>query len=147
MKTGLLFVISGIAAILAVSSQANAAVTVIGNGLGADCYQAAEFGGDPAKALQTCTLAIEQESLNLSDRAATYINRGIVRSRTGDAQGALKDYNFGLSLDGAHPEGYVDRGATYIALQRYDDAMVDIDRGIELGAKKLQIAYYASRVS
>jgi len=48
----------------------------------------------------------------------------------------------GLGMDGNHGEGYVDRGATYIALQRYPEAMADIDRGIALGANKLQIAYY-----
>jgi len=137
---------SGICGLLVVtvlaSGSANAAVTVIGNGLGANCYQMAEFGGDPARGVQICTLAIEQESLSVSDRAATYINRGILRSRGGNAEGALKDYNLGLGMDGNHGEGYVDRGATYIALQRYPEAMADIDRGIALGANKLQIAYY-----
>ena len=137
---------SGICGLLVVtvlaSGSANAAVTVIGNGLGANCYQMAEFGGDPARGVQICTLAIEQESLSVSDRAATYINRGILRSRGGNADGALKDYNLGLGIDGNHGEGYVDRGATYIALQRYPEAMADIDRGIALGANKLQIAYY-----
>ncbi|MFL5237121.1 MAG: tetratricopeptide repeat protein [Rhizomicrobium sp.] len=137
---------SGICGFLVVAalagSSAHAAVTVIGNGLGASCYQMAEFGGEPDRGIQTCTLAIEQESLSVSDRAATYINRGILRSRGGDADGALKDYNLGLGMDGNHGEGYVDRGATYIALQRYPEAMADIDRGIALGANKLQIAYY-----
>jgi tetratricopeptide (TPR) repeat protein len=45
-------------------------------------------------------------------------------------------------MDGVHGEGYVDRGATYIALQRYQDALNDINKGLELGAKKPHIAYY-----
>jgi tetratricopeptide (TPR) repeat protein len=45
-------------------------------------------------------------------------------------------------MDGQHGEGYVDRGATYIAMQRYQDALDDINRGIEMGAKKPHIAYY-----
>jgi tetratricopeptide (TPR) repeat protein len=124
------------------AGSASAAITVIGTGLGANCFQMAEFGGDPGQGIQTCTLAIEQEPLNLSDRAATYINRGILRSRTGDAAGALSDYNWGLSMDGAHGEGYIDRGATYIAMQRYQDALEDINRGIEMGSNKPHIAYY-----
>src|SRR6476659_348839 len=83
---------SGICGLLVVtvlaSGSANVAVTVIGNGLGANCYKMAEFGGDPARGVQICTLAIEQESLSVSDRAATYINRGILRSRGGNADGA-----------------------------------------------------------
>lgn len=125
-----------------VAGSANAAITVIGSGLGANCFQMAEFGGDPGQGIQTCTLAIEQEPLNLSDRAATYINRGILRSRIGDAAGALSDYNWGLSMDGAHGEGYIDRGATYLAMQRYQDALEDINKGIEMGSNKPHIAYY-----
>jgi tetratricopeptide (TPR) repeat protein len=123
-------------------NPAGAAVTVLGNGLGANCFHTAEFGGDPGSGIQTCTLAIQQEPLSLSDKAATYINRGILRSRVGDMDGALRDYDWGLRMDGVHGEGYVDRGATYIALQRYQDALNDINKGIELGAKKPHIAYY-----
>src|SRR5690242_3479267 len=123
-------------------SPAGAAVTVLGGGLANTCYQSAEFGGDPAQAVHTCSLALEQETLTVADRAATFINRGILRSRMGDMNGALNDYDTGLSIDGVHGEGYVDRGATYIAMQRYQDAMADINKGIDLGAKKPHIAYY-----
>lgn len=120
----------------------HAAVTVLGNGIGAACYQAAEYGGGIAQGIELCTEALDQEALSKSDRAATYINRGILLSQRGDPEGALKDYNAGLSMDASHSEGYVDRGATYIALQRYREALDDIDKGIAMGAKKLQIAYY-----
>lgn len=126
----------------ALAPHANAAVTVLGNGLGASCFQAAELGTDPKSSIQTCTLAIEQEPLSLSDRAATYINRGILRSQIGDQNGALADYNQGITLDANHGEGYVDRGATYIVLQRYDDALNDLNKGIAMGAHKPHIAYY-----
>jgi len=121
---------------------ATAAVTVIGNGLGNSCYQSAEFGGEPKEGIRLCTLAIDQEPMPLSDKSATYINRGILRARLGDSEGALTDYNAGLAMDARHGEGYVDRGAVYIALQRFDDAMSDINRGIEMGANKPHIAYY-----
>ena len=123
-------------------SHAMGAVTVLGNGLGASCYQAAEFGIDPKTSIRTCTLAIEQEPLSLSDRAATYVNRGILRSQVGDQDGALSDYNQGIGLDANHGEGYIDRGATYIVLQRYDDALNDLNKGIAMGAHKPHIAYY-----
>jgi tetratricopeptide (TPR) repeat protein len=136
IATGFVFVMGPVA------PGANAAVTVLGNGLGASCFQAAELGVDPKSSILTCTLAIEQEPLSLSDRAATYINRGILRSRMEDANGALADYNRGIDLDAHHGEGYIDRGATYIVLQRYTDALNDLNRGIEMGAHKPHIAYY-----
>jgi len=123
--------------------QAEAAVTVLGNNtMAQSCYQAAEFGGDPQNGIETCTFAVEHESLTGTDKAATYINRGILRSRAGHADQALSDYDIGLAIDADLSEGYVDRGANYIVLQRYDDALKDINKGIEMGAKRPQIAYY-----
>jgi tetratricopeptide (TPR) repeat protein len=130
------------AALLGVISSANSAVTVIGNGLGANCFQAAEFGADAKAGIETCTAALDQTALTISDRAATYINRGILRARTGDTTGALADYNQGLGVDGKLGEGYVDRGAVYIVLERYGDALKDIDQGLAIGANKPHIAYY-----
>lgn len=126
----------------AVAAPAGAAITVLGNGLGSGCYQFAEFGGNTKDGITTCNAALDHDSLSLADRAATFINRGILRSRAGDSQGALDDYNQGLNMDGTHAEGFVDRGATFIALQRYQDAMTDINKGIELGAHNPHIAYY-----
>lgn len=137
-----LLTISALLAATSFASEANAAVTVLGNGLGASCFQAAEFGVDPKSSIETCTLAIQQEPLSRTDRAATYVNRGILRSQVGDQSGALADYNAGISMDANHGEGYIDRGATYIVLQRYDDALNDLNKGIAMGAHKPHIAYY-----
>jgi tetratricopeptide (TPR) repeat protein len=124
------------------TSAVQAAVTVLGNSIGTDCYRAAEYGGDPRDSIQTCTYALDSQALTIRDRAATLINRGILRSRTSDADGALSDYNAGLALNGSLGEGYVDRGAVYISLQKYDEALNDINKGIELGAREPHIAYY-----
>ena len=104
--------------------------------------EAAEFGGSPKDGIETCSYAIDKEPLSIRDRAATFINRGILRSRATDPNGALGDYNAGLALDASLAEGYIDRGATYIVLQKYDVALQDINKGIDMGARKPQIAYY-----
>jgi tetratricopeptide (TPR) repeat protein len=128
------------AALAAPSAQA--AVTVLGNGVAHSCYQFAEYGGNPTDGINTCTFALVQTTLSVKDRAATYINCGILRARKDDAEGALADYDRGLAMDAALAEGYVDRGAVMIVLRRYDDAVAEIDKGISLGANRLQIAYY-----
>ncbi len=128
-------------AVLAAPS-AQAAISVLGNGISQSCYQAAEFGGDPRDGIKTCSDALNMTPLTVRDKAATLVNRGILRSRAEDAQGALADYNDGLRLDPSLGEGYVDRGATEIVLRDYDTALADINHGIELKANKLEIAYY-----
>ncbi len=119
-----------------------AAVTVLGNGWAQSCFEYAEFGGNSRDGIEMCSNAIEQAALPVKDLAATYINRGIIKSRTDDTTGALADYDRGLSLDSNLGEGFVDRGAVMIVLKRYDDALADIDKGIALGSNRLQIAYY-----
>lgn len=122
--------------------SAQAAVTVLGNGVAHSCYQFAEYGGNTTDGIATCSFALEQETISVRDRAATFVNRGILRARKEDAEGALADYDRGLAMDSTLAEGYVDRGAAMIALQRYDDAVTDIDKGISLGTNSPQIAYY-----
>ncbi|HTO40600.1 MAG TPA: tetratricopeptide repeat protein [Rhizomicrobium sp.] len=123
-------------------SPANASVTVLGGGAASDCYKAAEFDGDPIKGVTTCTSALENISLSIQDRAATLINRGILKGRIDDLHGALADYNAGIKLNDQLGEGYVDRGAVLISLHRYQAALADITKGIALGASKPAVAYY-----
>jgi tetratricopeptide (TPR) repeat protein len=137
-----LLALAGLTIVAFVASPAGAAISVLGNGISKSCYAAAEFGGDPRDGIATCTDALNLTPLSVRDRAATLVNRGILRSRADDSEGALADYNTGLSLDASLGEGYVDRGATEIVLKNYDVALADINRGIALKANKLEIAYY-----
>ena len=137
-----LSVIAFSAIAVSVVPQAQAAVTVLGNGVAHSCFEFAEFGGNPTDGIATCTFALEQTTLSVKDRAATYINRGILLARDDQTQNALADYNRGLTMDADLGEGYVDRGAIMIVMRRYDDAVADFDKGISLGANRLQIAYY-----
>jgi tetratricopeptide (TPR) repeat protein len=121
---------------------ADAAISVIGSSISEACFHAAEFGHEVGEGIATCDRALEQTPMTNHDRAATLINRGILRSRNGDAQGALYDYNRGLELDASLGEGYVDRGAAEIVLHSFDDALADINKGIALNANRLEIAYY-----
>jgi tetratricopeptide (TPR) repeat protein len=128
--------------LMSLAPAAQAAVTVLGNGLSQVCFQTAEFGGNTKDGIAACNEALEQMALPIHDRAATYINRGILYARQDDVDSAMKDYDTGIGIDPAMGEGYIDRGALYIVLKRYDDALRDINKGISLNAQRLQIAYY-----
>lgn len=132
----------GVVGMVMLMSPAHAAVTVLGGGPATDCYKAAEFDGEPVGGVTTCNAALENISLSIQDRAATLINRGILKGRLDDLRGALADYNAGLKLNDKLGEGYVDRGAVMISLHRYQVALDDITKGLDLGAKQPAIAYY-----
>ncbi len=125
-----------------VALPALAAETVVGQGLAQSCYQAAEFGGDPESGIPECTGALNDEVLTPRDRAATFINRGILRARNKNTDGAFADYNTAIEMMPNVGEAYVDRGAAYIAVRRYKEALADLNKGIALGSTSLHLAYY-----
>lgn len=132
------------AAILAGLAPAAAAqVTVIGGGLARDCYEAAKFGLMPeASAEALCTKALEHEALNISNRAATYTNRGVLRMRQGKLEPALSDYSASKRISPDSGPTWLNEGAAYILQQDYPSAIVSLDRAIELNSIDLYAAYY-----
>ena len=139
---------AGLAGItLLAALPAGAAVTVMGPGLAQGCYKAAQFNLDPRDGMVTCTTALNEQALTLHDRASTYVNRGILRTRVSDTEGALDDYNMAISLMPELAEAYIDRGANFITLKNYSWAVADLDKGLALGAKQPEIAYYDRAVA
>jgi tetratricopeptide (TPR) repeat protein len=122
-------------------SSANAAETVIGGGWAQHCYEGAEYGLSPHEYIPICNAAL-QDVLSSSDRAATLVNRGILKLAKLDANGSYADFNHGLTIRADMAEGYVNRGASLILLRRYDEAIAQINKGIAMNAKRPEVAYY-----
>jgi len=120
---------------------ANASVTVLGPGPAQECFRIAEYGGDPHEGIARCSFALGT-ALNKMDRAATYVNRGVIRLSIHQNEQAFDDINSGISISPELGDAYVDRGATLIALGKYDEALEDLNKGIALGPHRPQIAYY-----
>ena len=129
------------AAFIALGGSANAAVTVIGPGPAQLCFTGADEGGDPLMYTVYCNQALAG-SLSDSDRAATFVNRGVLRLAEGTSEAARADFDAGLAINPQLGEGYVDRAAALIREKRYTDALADIDKGLSLGAKRPEVAYY-----
>lgn len=142
-RYGMLSALLGAAAFLCAGmTVSHAAITVLGEGASHDCFEAAEFSGPPKQGIDTCTAALDAGSLDVTDRAATLVNRGILKARLGEYLDALDDYNAGIKLDANLAEAYVDRGAALIMTKRYNEAVADLSKGIALGTHDPQIAYY-----
>lgn len=127
---------------LTATAEANAAASVFSNGLAKFCSEYAREGRDDAAALQTCTYALETEAMERRDRAATFVNRGILhlrRKNYGDASG---DFNRALRLQPDLGEAYVNRGAVLLAQRRYAEALADINTGLGHGPDEPEKAYY-----
>ncbi len=125
------------------SPAAFAQVTVIGGGIAADCYEAAKFElVSPREGDDICTRAIESEAMNVSNRAATYTNRGVMRMRAGKYEAALADYEVAKKLKPEIGETYLNEGAARIFTGDYSSAMEALDKAISLESSDIHAAYY-----
>jgi tetratricopeptide (TPR) repeat protein len=139
MRTTLLLSACLVAAAFAVAPAATASTIVLGTGPATACYRAAEYGrGVDTSA---CDRALEEPMVN-HDRAATYVNRSVLKLRANDAKGALADCEMSIRIDSQMGEAFVNRGAALISLGRPQEAIESLSHGIALGAHKLHYAYY-----
>lgn len=127
----------------ALAPLATAQVTVIGGGIARDCYEAVKFNiGKASEAEAICTRALEHETLNVSNKAATYTNRGVLRMRQGSYDAALADYAKAKRLRPETGATWLNEGAAYIFKKDYNSALVSLEKAIELNSQDLYAAYY-----
>jgi tetratricopeptide (TPR) repeat protein len=129
-------------ALLASIADAEAAVSVIGNGKAHSCYIEAEYTTDPRMSVAICIDALRNEILSKKDRSATLINRAILRAESADTPGAMEDYEAAIAVGANTGEAYSNRAATHIALKQYSEALSDADRAVHLRTPRMEIAYY-----
>lgn len=129
-----------IAALLAPTAFAQ--VFVVGGGMAAECYDAAKSGSTRLSAETICTQALRSEVLTRGNRAATYTNRGVIRMRDGDYDGALEDYSKAETIDGDQGAIHLNRGAALIYMKQFGEAIAPLNRAIELETQDLYAAHY-----
>jgi len=92
--------------------------------------------------LKYCTIALEDRKLKRRDRAATYINRGILQMVLEHYQDALSDYHSAMDLMPKLPEAYVGRGNFYFIENEYERAIADYSKALELNLSKDYLAHF-----
>jgi len=136
-----------IGAALLAAAPADAFVVVMGNSLAHDCFLLAKARVNTEEGLATCDSALTDSALTRHDRAATFVNRGAIKQDRGYYESAMGDFEAGIALEPDLGDAYVDRGAALIRLQRYDDAIADINHGMQLGTSYPHIGYYDRAVA
>jgi len=121
-----------LAALLLPGGAVHAAETILFNESAAhQCYLAALRGMD-ARDLEVCDAALQHQTLKRADLAATLSNRGLLLTRSGRYDEALRDHDRAVKTAPEIASLYINRSNTYSRAQRFDDAMVDLDRAVEL---------------
>lgn len=130
------------ALVLLPAGSASAAAFVLGGGMANACSRAAIDGSTDRAAIETCSLALENQPLLKRDRAGTYVNRGVIHLRRGAYEDARNDFDSALKLEPRLGEAFVNRGASLIAQRRYREGVDEIDRGLAFGADEPEKAYF-----
>jgi tetratricopeptide (TPR) repeat protein len=117
-------------------------VLVIGGSYAQDCFKAARADMSPSLSIPICDKALELDVLTNKDRAGTFVNRGILKTRAKRAEAAMKDYDQAVALKPDIAEIYVNRGATLILLARFREALDDLNKSLTLGLDEPKYAYY-----
>ncbi|MCP5146368.1 MAG: tetratricopeptide repeat protein [Gammaproteobacteria bacterium] len=105
-------------------------VIVLGTSFGEVCYQHAIARDGSRGALEDCNTALDDVTLIEPDKAATLINRGIIRNLRGDTAGALEDFNAAARFEPAASEAMANIGAMHISSRQWRDALNALDRAL-----------------
>jgi tetratricopeptide (TPR) repeat protein len=141
------------AAALAFASQAEAAMTVIGSPAGEACWHAAKAvstvqrraAPDPGlvdRSVAVCDEALGGGALTPRDTAATYVNRGILQMSVDSREAAAASFNAALGVIPTLGEAHVNLGALMVRMQRYPEAVREIELGIAQMSQAPQLAWY-----
>lgn len=132
--------LSCVLALVCLPAAAQMSVTTIGATDAVSCYENAR--DDFSRNTDPCDDALSDNVMSRSDRKRTLVNRGIILNRAGNVGAAVSDFNDALAIDGALGEAFLNRGNSYYLMQRYDDAMADYERSLELDISKPWAAWY-----
>ncbi len=140
MRTNLFRLLLAATGVWALAQPASAATIVIGvNGSAQDCYDAAK--ADDPRGMQVCNTALT-ESLTPRDRAATLINRSALKILTGDQKGGLADCDESIRTFPGLGEASLNRGVALRALGHPQESIAALDKAIEAGLVRPQLAYF-----
>lgn len=137
-----LYAFTTLALSLTLAGPALAASTVLGGGLATACSVSALEGRDDDASLDTCNLALAGEILARRDRAATFVNRGVILLRRKAWAQAGRDFDAAIALQPAMGEAFVNRGAALLGQRRWREGKAEIDKGLALGADEPEKAYF-----
>jgi tetratricopeptide (TPR) repeat protein len=147
MKSPALAITALALALALAAPAATAATMVLGGGQAEICHDEALSGRAAARGLLVCTSALESDPLTRRDRAATYVNRGVIHLQRRDGKSALADLNVAHRLAPDIGDVLVNRGAALVLLGRYAEADADLTLGIELGSTQPQDAHFNRAVA
>lgn len=98
----------------------------------AQAAAAAKPGAVDKEGLAACNASLDTEPLSAFGMAQTLTNRGVIKSRGGANRGATADFNAAIRRRPDFAPAYLNRASLSMAAERYNEALADADRAVQL---------------
>ena len=138
---------AGIAVITIPLGAAQGAVFSVGGPLPRLCYQSALGQDGRASAVEGCTRALQEEALNPRDRAATLVNRGILKMIAGHGRDADADFDAALAINRDLPDAWLNKGFLRLRAGDGREALPLLQEGISRNPEREALALFARGVA
>jgi tetratricopeptide (TPR) repeat protein len=121
-------------------------VTILGNSPDArECFFSAglaiQMQSTSSAEIETCSTALNQMNMRLRDKAATFVNRGILYAANDQYLLAIKDYESAMKLYPSFGAIYVNRGNLFFLGQSYDNAILEYTKALSMELNQDYVAY------
>ena len=128
------------------TGPAVASIVTIGTPLAQDCFAWAERRDPRPDALETCNRALS-EPLDLENRAATLVNRGVIRLIHNDLAGAEADFDAAIALRPKLSDAWLNKGFIRVRTGDGGAALPLLEKALELRARRPALAYFARGIA
>lgn len=130
------------------AAPASASMIVVGNTLGASCYNAARDGSSADESIATCDRALAEGRLNTRDTVATFVNRGIVNVYRKEYTRAVADFDRAIALDPNEPESYLNKGSTLLRMGAGSSQAIELlSASLDRNTRKPELAYFSRAIA
>jgi tetratricopeptide (TPR) repeat protein len=139
--------VAGLAAILVPLGGAQGAVFTVGGPLSRLCYESALGHDGRDSAVDGCTRALDEEALQPRERAATLVNRGILRMISRHDHDADADFDAALALDHNLADAWLNKGFLRLREGNGRGALPLLQEGIDNKPQRQALALFARGVA
>lgn len=140
-------ILSAAAATAFLAIPATASVVTLGSRHAESCFEAADAGARDASAMRSCDIALNEEALEIRDRAGTFVNRGILHMKVNNVAAATRDFDSAIKLNAQEPEAWLNKS---IALVTHGDSAAAIplaDRALQLHTRRPALAHFVRGIA
>jgi tetratricopeptide (TPR) repeat protein len=137
----------GAVAFLPAAAGASAFTVLGATPAGSACYRAADVGDPVPSDLAMCDQAV-QEAARHRDQIANLINRGIVRFKLGEIDGAQADFDAVLARETNQPDALINKAIVSLAAGGdVEAALAMLDLGLAGSPQRPWVGYYGRAVA